>query len=68
MFGWFKQKQHTGVSFEEILLDASNLPAFNQGRLEGKMELPIKSRSIYAVGAVFIIIAVLFMGKLFTFR
>lgn len=68
MFGWLRRKRHREVAFEEILLDASNLPAFNQGRLEGKMELPIKSQSIYAVGAVFGLIAVLFMGKLFTLQ
>lgn len=61
---WFKKKQ-TDVSFEEILLDSSNLPSFNVGRMEGRIELPLSLRSIYGVGIIFTIVALVFFGKLF---
>ncbi len=64
----FKRPKKEQVAFEEILLDASNLPAFNQGRLEGKMELPILRRNVFAVGVVFICIALFFFAKLFSLQ
>jgi penicillin-binding protein 2 len=62
---WFKQRQESDVSFEEILLDASNLPSFNTGRLEGRIELPLSLRSMYGVGVIFTLIAFIFFGQLF---
>ncbi len=53
------------VEFDEIFMDSSNLPAFNQGRLEGRLELPIAKRSVMAVGVLFLLIALAFAGKLF---
>lgn len=65
----FKKKpRKKSVEFDEILLDASNLPSFNQGRMEGKMELPITARSIGVVGLLFGVIALLFFGKLFNLQ
>jgi penicillin-binding protein 2 len=61
---WFKKKQESSVSFEEILLDSSNLPSFNVGRMEGRIELPLSLKSIYAVGILFTLIALLFFGQL----
>ena len=49
-------------------MDSSNLPAFNQGRLEGRMELPIAKRSVMAVGFLFILIMLGFAGKLFSLQ
>lgn len=60
---WNDKKQK--VTFEEILLDASNVPSFNQSRLEGKMELPITKRSVFLIGGIFLIIASWFLYTLF---
>ena len=68
MFTFWKQRRKPHVEFDEIFLDSSNLPSFNQGRLEGKMELPIARRSVYIVGVVFIVIALFFLAKLFTLQ
>ena len=62
---WFKRKQKTVVEFDEILLDSSNLPAFNQDRLEGKFELPLTKRNVRIVGFLFSVIALLFWWQLF---
>src|SRR5690606_10681852 len=44
--------------------DASNLPAFDRRRLEGKLETPISRISVLAVGGVFCLIALVFIGQL----
>jgi len=61
---WNKKKEKQ-VAFEEIFLDASNLPLFNQGRMEGKMELPITRYNVGVVAVVFLMIAFWFLSKIF---
>lgn len=65
---WFVSKKKINLDLEEVLLDSSNIPAFNQARLEGKRELPISIRSIYSVGIVSIVLSLLFFGKIFTLQ
>lgn len=64
---WWKRKKQE-IEFDEIFLDASNLPLFNQGRMEGRMELPITRRNIFVVGLLFAIVALLFFSKLFSLQ
>lgn len=64
----WRKKQRNDVSFEEILLDSSNLLSLNQGRMEGKMELPITRRNVGVVAAIFIVIALWFLSKLFVLQ
>ena len=64
----FRKKYRPLVELDEVLLDATNIPAFNQGRLEGRRELPISIRSMYAVGGVFILVAVVFLSQIFTLQ
>ncbi len=56
------------VDVEEVLLDASNIPEFNQGRLEGKRELPIAKKSVRTVGLIFSCIAVVFLYQIFNLQ
>lgn len=65
---FFKRRQKKEVNFEEILLDASNLPAFNKGRMEGRLELPVTRRNVYVVGLIFVCIALWFFYQLFTLQ
>lgn len=65
---WPKRKKAREVSFDEILLDSSNLPAFNRGRMEGKLELPITRRNVFIVGFIFSLIALAFFSKLLTLQ
>ena len=60
----FRKRKKPEISFDEILLDSSNLPAFNTGRMEGRMELALEKRNVYMVGGVFACIAVLFLLQL----
>ena len=63
-----KKRKKKEVAFDEILLDASNLPSFNQGRMEGRMELPIRTSNIAVVGVIFSVVAALFLYKLFVLQ
>jgi penicillin-binding protein 2 len=65
---WFRKKENSSISFEEILLDSSNLPSFNTGRLEGRIELPLSLTSMYGVGIVFALVALVFFGKLYSLQ
>lgn len=65
----FRKKGRSPIShsieFDEIFLDASNLPSFNTGRLEGRLALPLSHASIIGVGVVFVLIALVFLGQAF---
>lgn len=65
---WFSRRKKEEVAFDEIFLDASNLPSFNQGRMEGRMELPITRRNVFVVAIIFSLIALLFLSKLFSLQ
>jgi penicillin-binding protein 2 len=56
------------VELDEILLDVSNLPSFNTGRLEGRRELPIRVRSVAIIGVIFLIIAAGFFSRIYTLQ
>lgn len=68
MFPFFSRKNKTLVEFDEIFMDSSNLPAFNRGRLEGRLELPISQRGILMLGVAFLLISLVFFGKLFSLQ
>lgn len=60
-----RKKNNSHISFDEILLDSSNLPSFNVSRLEGRIELPLSKTSIVLVGVIFVAIAMIFFVQLF---
>jgi penicillin-binding protein 2 len=60
-----KDRYTVDVDVEEVLLDASNIPAFNRGRLEGKREVPITNWSIAVIGFIFSIIVAVFSYQVF---
>lgn len=62
---WRRKKTRVAVELDEILLDASNIPEFNQGRLEGKRELPIAHKNIKIIGLFFAIIILIFFSKIY---
>jgi penicillin-binding protein 2 len=46
---------------DEIMLDSSNIPNFDQSQLEGRLEKPISRMSLYILGGTFIAIALTFI-------
>ncbi len=64
----FRRRRQKIVELDEVLLDTTNIPSFNLARLEGKRELPISLRSMYAVGIVFILVSGLYFFKIFNLQ
>ena len=65
---WFRKKYKPPVELDEVFLDVSNIPDFNQARMEGKRELPIPARSVFVVGIVSLLFAFLFFGKIYSLQ
>jgi len=66
-FRWIQQlnrKKESPFDPEAIFLDASNLPEFDTTQFEGRIEQPIGKRTFGFLALVFIIIGVLFVGRL----
>jgi penicillin-binding protein 2 len=63
-----KKRYTTTVEVEEVLLDASNVPAFNSARLEGKRELPIGQRNVRTVGLIFLLIMLAFLSQIYSLQ
>jgi len=64
----FRKRKQKIVELDEVLLDATNIPSFNLARLEGKRELPISVRSIYAVGMVFLLVTGVYLTQIFNLQ
>lgn len=64
----FFRRRKVTLEFDEIFMDSSNLPAFNAGRMEGRMEMPIPKRAMWATGFIFGLIALVFFGRLFNLQ
>lgn len=66
--GKLKDRYLHSVEVEEVLLDASNIPEFNVGRMEGKRELPITKKNLLTIWFLFLIIASVFLYQIFTLQ
>lgn len=66
--GLFRKRKKVEVSLDEILLDSSNLPAFDVGRMEGRIELPLPRFNLIAVMVIFILVASIFLYQMFTLQ
>lgn len=53
---------------DEILLDSSNLPNFNRGQFQGRLEKPISRRVTFFTGLIFLLVGLSFTGKLFALQ
>jgi penicillin-binding protein 2 len=62
---WFSKKdvRVQEVQPEEILLDASNLPEYRSGRLEGKLSKPISDISYTTIAVLLVVTGVVFIGQ-----
>ncbi|KKU80098.1 MAG: Cell division protein ftsi/penicillin-binding protein 2 [Parcubacteria group bacterium GW2011_GWA1_47_8] len=53
---------------DEIFLDASNLPEFDKHQFEGRIEAPIGKSAIWSVVLVFLLVEIIFIGKVFSLQ
>src|SRR4051812_49354786 len=56
------------VEPDEIFLDAENLPDFDTQQFEGTIESPIGRRALAGVGIFFIVVVLLFSGRLWSLQ
>lgn len=69
MFDLFKKRRFgrsaldAGLDPDEIFLDDRNMPGFDLQQMEGSIQQPIDRAPQYAIGAVFVILASLFLYK-----
>jgi len=63
-----RDRYTTAVDVEEVLLDASNIPAFNRERMEGKRELPLRRKSVRTVWYIFLAIMIAFLAQIYSLQ
>ena len=69
MFNLFRRKKkYLTIEPEEIFIDSKNLPRFDPGRFQGRIEKSIGRQTIIAVGVAFAIIALLYIGKIWNLQ
>lgn len=61
---WRGNWQSREIDPDEILIDATNLPKFDQSQFEGRLEKPLKKNTIVATGIVFILLLIAFSVKI----
>jgi penicillin-binding protein 2 len=59
-----KKNGKQAIDPDEIFLDSRNLPDFDVHQFEGRIEKPISKNAIQSVGIVFLLIGIIFLGKL----
>jgi len=65
MLRWpWKKRVGRELDPDEIFLDSSNLPSFDKQQFEGQIERPITKKNLYAFAGVFLIIGLLFVGRI----
>lgn len=52
MMWWRRQRQDLEIAPDEIFLDASNAPAFDRARFEGRLEKPLSEQIFVSLGVV----------------
>ncbi|PIQ68712.1 MAG: hypothetical protein COV91_02775 [Candidatus Taylorbacteria bacterium CG11_big_fil_rev_8_21_14_0_20_46_11] len=67
---WYRKilrggRRSSEIDPDEIFLDSSNLPAFDQNQFEGRIEKPISRRVIVMLGVVFACILIVLLSKSF---
>ncbi|MEX2405617.1 MAG: penicillin-binding transpeptidase domain-containing protein, partial [Candidatus Paceibacterota bacterium] len=67
---WKRRKTYKDhdLSPEDVLIDAHNMPHFNEHQFEGRMAGRIPSRRGYALIALFALIALVFGGQLYSLQ
>lgn len=59
-----RKRYYEPLDPDQVMLDSSNLPAFNNQQFEGRIERPIPKTTLYLLLGLFVLIGVLFTGQL----
>jgi len=63
----FRRKKYSEkheIAPDEIFLDSKNLPDFNVDQFEGRIEKSISKQAVFFLGASFLLLGVIFLGRL----
>ncbi len=60
----FKKKRQKTIDVDEVFLDSVNIPDFNKDQFEGRIEKPISTKSMTAIGVLFLCVILLFTIKI----
>jgi len=63
--GVYRNKE---IAPDEIFLDSKNLPEFDVHQFEGRIEKPVDRRAVFFLGASFVLIGLIFVGKLWSLQ
>lgn len=63
IFNRRRKRRNLELAPDEIFLDATNLPDFDQGRLEGRLERPISKRTFVGIGVVIALLLVALVAQ-----
>lgn len=61
----FRKYQYEEINPDEVFLDSGNLPQFDTQQFEGVIERPITTRVVALLSAVFVIVGIVFLSKVF---
>lgn len=64
---WFNRGKE-GIDPDEIFLDSSNLPQFDQSQFEGRLEKPISRKVVAVVGTFFLIIGCVYVFRVWNLQ
>lgn len=71
MWGRFRRNRFRDVheiAPDEIFLDSTNLPGYDPVQFEARVVKPVSTRSIFAVGVIFVLVALLFGYRAFSLQ
>jgi penicillin-binding protein 2 len=63
-----KSKRNRDIDPDEIFIDSSNLPNFDTYQFEGRIEKSISRRTIFFLGAVFVVFFLIFAGRIWNLQ
>ncbi len=58
-----KRRKNIEITLDEIFLDASNAPAFDHARFEGRLEKPLPQRTFFSLSFVLAILIVILVAR-----
>jgi len=56
-------KKYIEIDPDQVLIDSSNLPGFNTSQFEGRLEKPISRVVLYGIGAVGMLVMIIFLAR-----
>ncbi len=59
-----RAKKYQDINPEDIFIDSTNLPGFDEKRLQGRIEKPMGRRTFFILKSVLILIILILIGKL----